>query len=251
MKKNNVFIIVFMLLFVGINSAIAQEDASTTQYYYNPQAGSSVNLPLPTNKDLKRRGKNIKYSAKDLPMPKDCDYSKVTKDPKIIAALNMMYGTVGEWSREAILGNNISGKPIKVEFRDLSAISSAYASFDALGWRVSKKKLKIFINARHRNAPPEALACLLSHEAIHQDEQSSITEETFGWLFEASEWIQQKDRNPELKNPDMNIYPLVQRENKLQKLYEDGGYTDRFIRKAVSSNAGYSNLPETSPGFGE
>ena len=33
-----------------------------------------------------------------------------------------------------------------------------------------------YINPKHRNAPPGALAALLAHEALHQDEYNSLSE---------------------------------------------------------------------------
>ena len=44
-------------------------------------------------------------------------------------------------------------------------------------------------------------------------------------------------------------HPLVERENTLKKLFEKGGYTNKFIKKAVFANEGYKNLPVRSPGF--
>jgi len=258
MQKKNIVILALLATPLLMGFAQAQDyspkngTSNVNDYSIDlPQPTGGYTLPLPNSpNDLKKMRKSTKFTS-DLPQPRECDYSKVTDNPKIIAALNLMYGTAGEWSREAILGNNISNKPIKVLFKDLSTISPAYADFDALGWKESKHQLVIFINLKHRNAPPEALACLLSHEAIHQDEKSSITEETFGWTFEATEWLQLKDKEPELSNPDLNIYPLVQRMNKLEKMYEQGNYTDKYIRQAVAINPGYKDLPETSPGFGE
>ena len=45
------------------------------------------------------------------------------------------------------------------------------------------------------------------------------------------------------------IHPLVVRENMLKKLFERGGYSNKYIKKTVMSNEGYKNLPSTSPGF--
>ena len=97
-------------------------------------------------------------------------YSSVTTDPKIMQALDLMDGTSGEASKKAILGNNLSGKPVKILFKNLALISSSYKDFDALGWKDSNQ-LYIYINNKHKNAPAEALASLLSHEAVHQDER--------------------------------------------------------------------------------
>ena len=35
----------------------------------------------------------------------------------------------------------------------------------------------IYINPKHEAAPPAALAALLAHEALHQDEYNSLSEE--------------------------------------------------------------------------
>ncbi len=93
----------------------------------------------------------------------------------------------GMFSRNAILGNNLSGKPVKIEFRDLGQINQEYATFDALGWKKGKN-LYIYINNKHKNAPAGALAALLAHEALHQDEYNSLAEETYAWTMEAVVW---------------------------------------------------------------
>ena len=58
----------------------------------------------------------------------------------------------GMFSRNAILGNNLSGKPVKIEFRDLGQINQEYATFDALGWKKGKN-LYIYINNKHKKCP--------------------------------------------------------------------------------------------------
>jgi len=177
------------------------------------------------------------------------DYSKVTNDQRFVQALDMMTGTSAEWARDAILGKNITHKPIKLMFKDLSTISSAYATFDALGWRGENGQLYIFINRKHLNAPPEALASTLSHESIHQDEFSSIEEETYGWCYEAVVWSQMKKRNPKLNNYTYGEDSLVDRLNTLESMFKQAKNTDKEIRNAVSTNPGYRGLPAYSPGF--
>src|SRR5574344_849770 len=90
-------------------------------------------------------------------------YKPVTKELKIIYALEAMKGTLGEFSRNAILSSNLTQKPVKVEFKNLGELREQYADFDALGWK-KKKRLYIYINQKHIDAPPEAIAALLSHE---------------------------------------------------------------------------------------
>ena len=136
-------------------------------------------------------------------------YKQSTKDVRLIRAAETLKGTVADYSRRAILGDNLSGKPMKLEFRDLSTLNPAYAEFDALGWK-QRGRLNIFINIKHQNAPKEALAAVLAHEAIHQDELNSINEEVYCWTLEAATWTQLTEDNAELDNFS---HQLVVREN--------------------------------------
>lgn len=172
-------------------------------------------------------------------------YKGVSEDHIFYVALDMLKDTNGEFSRRAILGSNLSQKPIKVLFKDLSTINPGYADFDALGWKKGEK-LYIFINPKHKEAPPGAIAALLSHEALHQDEYNSLAEETYAWTMEASVWCEILDLYPESNE---NLNPLVNRENTLKQLFEKGNYSNRYIKKSVRSNEGYKGLPATSPGF--
>ena len=174
-------------------------------------------------------------------------YKKSTTEYNVVEALELLKNTTGEYSRRAVLGENLTQKPVKIEFRDLAAINPAYANFDALGWK-KNKKLYIYINKKHQDAPKEALAALLAHEAIHQDELNSLNEETYAWTLEAAVWTQLSEDNPGIQKIS---HPLVERENVIKKLFEKGEYTNTYIRKFVISNKGYQNLPERSPGFEE
>lgn len=173
-------------------------------------------------------------------------YNKNSKVELIHVALDMLKGTSGEFSRKAILGNNLSGLPVKIEFRDLGEFDSNFGHYDALGWKKGKK-LYIFINPKHKTAPPGALAALLSHEALHQDEYNSLAEETYAWTMEASVWCEILRVYPESSTETYNA--LVARENTLKKLFERGKYSNKYIKKTVWSNEAYANLPATSPGF--
>ena len=175
------------------------------------------------------------------------EYKCTSKYELIYVAIDMLKGTEGDFSRKALLGNNLSGYPVKIEFKDLSSINKDYADFDAIGWK-KKKKLYIYINPKHQTAPPGALAALLAHEALHQDEYNSLSEETYAWTMEAAVWCEIRDIFPESNKEDD---PLVKRENTLKQLFEKGGYTNKYIKKAVYANKGYQGLPLTSPGFQE
>ena len=172
-------------------------------------------------------------------------YKSVSKEPVVMVALDMLIGTNGEFSRNAILGNNLSQRPMKVEFKNLSEIKEEYKNFDALGWKKGKN-LFIYINAKHKDTPPGALAALLSHEALHQDEYNSVAEETYAWTMEAAVWSEILRIYPE---SDENLDSLVKRENNLKKMFEKGNYSSKHIQKEIRVNPGYKNLPQTSPGF--
>lgn len=173
------------------------------------------------------------------------EYRKISSDEVILVALDMMKNTTADFSRRALIGYNLTDKPVKVQFKDLSQIKEDYQNFDALGWK-KKNQLYIFINPRHADAPPAALAALLAHEALHQDEYNSLAEETYAWTMEAAVWSELLEIYPEQNDRQ---HPLLQRENTLKQLFKKGGYTDRYIRKTVYANKGYQNLPQTSPGF--
>ncbi len=176
------------------------------------------------------------------------EYKKVTKDGAVMQAMEMMKGlNIAKYSYNALMGNNLTEKPVHIEFRNLAEIDQKYATFEALGWKNEKKnRLYIYINEKHRNAPPEAIAALLSHEALHQDTLSSLNEETYAWTLEASVWMKLAEKNPSVLNSPSS---LVTRENMLKKLFEKGDYTNKYIKRAVFSNPGYKLLPTRSPGF--
>lgn len=173
------------------------------------------------------------------------EYRKISNDEVVLVALDMMKNTNADFSRRAIMGYNLTEKPIKVQFKDLSTIKEDYGNFDALGWK-KKNNLYIYINPRHADAPPAALAALLAHEALHQDEFNSLAEETYAWTMEAAVWTEMLEIYPEQNDRQ---HPLLQRENTLKQLFKKGGYTNKYIKKTVYANKGYQNLPQTSPGF--
>ena len=188
----------------------------------------------PISKEQKERSATLKKT-----------YKGVTKEERIMEAMELMKGGLADYSRKALLGNNLSGKPMIVSFEDLSKFGQAYANFDALGWK-KKDRLYIYINKKHQDAPAPALAAVLSHEALHQDDFNSLNEETYAWTMEAAVWTQLSEKDPRYND---SMHPLVVRENTLKKLFIKGNYTSKFIRKTVFSNPGYANLPSRSPGF--
>lgn len=173
-------------------------------------------------------------------------YKKITKDGAVMQAMELMQTVnIAKYSYEALMGKNLTEKPFKIEFKNIAEIRQEYSSFDAIGWK-KKGRLYIYINEKHRNAPPEAIAALLAHEAIHQDEFASLNEETYAWTLEVATWMKLIEKNPSASNSPST---LVSRENMLKKLFIKGDYTNKYIKRAVYSNPGYKNLPTRSPGF--
>ncbi len=173
-------------------------------------------------------------------------YKACTKDELLQVALYSMEGSIADFSRKAYLGENLSGKPIKVQFKNLGEIDPKYQNYDALGWKI-RDRLYVFINEKHKTAPPQALASLLSHEGMHQDSFNSTNEETYAWTLEAATWTDYLKKNPVLKTK--TEYPLVRRLNTLNDMFVKANYTDKYIRKIVKTNTGYQDLPVRSPGF--
>lgn len=173
------------------------------------------------------------------------DYTSCAKEDIFIVALDMLKGTTGEFSRNAILGKNLTGKSVKITFKDLKAVKPEYDSFDALGWRKGNT-LYIYVNQKHNHSPAIAIAALLAHEACHQDQYNSLAEETYAWTMEAAVWCELLELYPDY---ELDQDALVQREMTLKKLFEKGNYTNKYIKKTVHTNESYQNIPETSPGF--
>ena len=192
-----------------------------------------------------REGYPKRYNSEEYLKLIKKEYRKVTKDENIAVAIDMMKDTNADFSRSALLGYNLTKKPVKFMFKDLSKIDEKYASFDALGWKKGTR-LYIYINESHYDAPPAAITALLSHEALHQDEYNSLAEETYAWTMEAAVWCEMTELYPEETKIS---HPLVTREETLKKLFIKGRYSDKYIKKSVHSNRGYQDLPQTSPGF--
>ena len=242
------------------------KSGANTDDYSGFLKGDQPNIPVSNKEKHKKISKKPKGHAAQLDFDADYQaesekvevmtfdskayqkkYKKITSEDRIIEALELLKNTVGKFSYDAILQKNLTHKPMVIKFKNLSEISPQYGTFDALGWRQGGK-LHIYINSKHSDAPAAALAALLSHEALHQDEFDSLNEETYAWTMEASVWIQLCDQQP---NVEKINHPLVTRENMLKQLFEKGDYTSRYIKKSVFSNPGYSKLPVRSPGFEE
>ncbi len=82
------------------------------------------------------------------------DYTQITQDYKLQQVLSLLKNHSDE-TRETlniILGNNLSNRPIKIMFYNLSRMNIAYEKYDALTCKHKNGTLYIFINSIHRNA---------------------------------------------------------------------------------------------------
>ncbi len=235
-KKSETMDLKKRILIAGICGCLA-----ITTAIAKPKDHPTINASIKEEVNASPGAKTIKFDSAVLYKT----YKDVTKEDRVMEALELLKGTIGNYSRDAILGNNLTGKSMKIEFKNLGTIRPDYANFDALGWKRSQR-LYIYINQKHADAPAAALAALLSHEALHQDEFDSLNEETYAWTMEAAVWTQLSDKDPSAASKS---HPLVFRENTLKNLLEKGNYTDKYIKKTVFSNPGYQNLPLRSPGY--
>lgn len=167
------------------------------------------------------------------------DYLHCTHDVPIIQAFYKL-----KYSNERNLLDHLLVTKVKVIFKDLGTLNKSVKNYDALSWLSNQGQQLIFINNKHKNAPPEALAAIIAHESIHSDAYNSLQEEVAGWTIEATTWHEMKIRYPYLKTIPSGVYPLVDRLNQLE-MNQERGTLDQLVR----GNAGYRGLPETSPGF--
>lgn len=251
--KKKYFVKVALLAFLSLQSVGVNQTSAATFHKPTIKSGKTVKVKAVNkvmNKTAAVQNEAVnplypaKYTTEYIKQIRD-EYRPAAKDEVFYVALDMLKGTNGEFSRNAVLGNNLTGRPIKIEFKDLSTINKNYADYDALGWKRGKG-LYIYISHKHSTSPAIALAALLSHEAMHQDEYNSLSEETYAWTMEGAVWTELVQLYPDYP---LGVDSLVQRENTLKQLFERGNYTNKYIKKTVYSNAGYQNLPETSPGF--
>jgi len=177
-------------------------------------------------------------------------YKDITSNTTLVNTLNVLknHNALTNRTLNIILGDNLSKKPMIVMFYDFSAMGGSYEKMDAVACKKrGSDRIYILINNIHQNAPVEALASILTHETIHQDDISSIEEETIGWTNEAKTWISYKQTNKKLNNADC---ALVTRLNTLSEMYRAANNTSEKIERTVSSTEGYSLLAKYSPGYG-
>ena len=163
------------------------------------------------------------------------DYSKISTNAKIVSALNAL-DSINRRDVIAILyGHNATKKPIRIMFRDLALYG--YKDCEALTVPTRNNGLVIYINAEHRGASPECIACLIAHESQHHTFTNSRQEELRAWISETQAWNELVKRNKSLASA---TEPLAKRENYIAKIKNKKGVAG--IQKIIASNPVYSGL---------
>jgi len=153
--------------------------------------------------------------------------NKYTDDSKIAQALSVL-----EKSGSNEVFNRLDKSSTKVAFYDLSLISFSYAKHYAVASTDDNGNNYILINEKYRSSAPEAVACLIAHESVHQLPQATLDEEVLATTTEAQTWI--KLKNSTVKNDD-----LTNRLNNLETMYEESTSSDNLIRRSIAGNIFY------------
>jgi hypothetical protein len=163
------------------------------------------------------------------------DYSTISTNAKITAALDSLYGINRKDVIAILKGNNATRKPIRVMFRDLAIFGLEEA--EALTAKTKSGGLVIYISAEHRGASPECIACLIAHESQHHTFTNTRAEELKAWISEAQAWTEFTRRDASLAT---KTEPLAKRENYIAKIKAKGGV--QGIQKLIATNPVYANL---------
>ncbi|MCA9841362.1 MAG: hypothetical protein KC475_04505 [Cyanobacteria bacterium HKST-UBA03] len=178
-------------------------------------------------------------TAQDTKLYTTGEFYRITRDDGVVKALLLLQHTEAKSVVYTIMEDNIH-----IVFKPLVTMGKQYKQADALSWVFDNGEQMIFIDSMHHNAPPQAIAAILAHEVLHDDDVNSITEELVAWRQELRVWRMMKHMYPALKTIQPKQYPLVDRLNAMIVL-DDRHTLDETIR----SNKGYSHLPPHSPGF--
>ena len=165
------------------------------------------------------------------------DYSVNTKQPVLTAALLKLEAMNNRKVLNVIQGQNSTGQPIKIMFRDLAALG--YGTCEAVTAKSADGKLVILISSNYKTAPVEAIACLIAHESVHHENTKTYEEEVRAWTTEVQTWVAFTNANPSLKANDSK---LVKRLNYLSKLYVKDGNQMTTIAGIIANQPAYASL---------
>ncbi len=163
-------------------------------------------------------------------------YEKITGNTKISAALSALESINRNDVIAILSGRNSTGKPIRIMFRNLAIYGCS--NCEAFTAKTRGGDLVIYLNEEHKDAPVEALACLIAHESQHHTFTNTKAEELKAWISETTTWnaFVRKNRSVAYLN-----HPLVKRENYISKLYVKQNGVDN-IRQLIAKNPVYAGL---------
>ena len=165
------------------------------------------------------------------------DYTANTKQPVLTEALNRLEAMNNRKVLNVIQGQNSTGQPIKIMFRDLAVMG--FGTCEAVTTKTADGRLVILISSNYKTAPVEAIACLIAHESVHHENTKTYEEEVRAWTTEVQTWVAFTQANPSLKSSDSK---LVKRLNYLSKLYVKDGNQMTTIEGIIANNPAYSSL---------
>jgi outer membrane protein assembly factor BamA len=165
------------------------------------------------------------------------DYSANTKQPVLTEALYRLEAMNNRKVLNVIQGQNSTGQPIKIMFRDLAALG--YGTCEAVTAKSADGRLVILISSNYKTAPVEAIACLIAHESVHHENTKTYEEEVRAWTTEVQTWVAFTNANPSLKASDSK---LVKRLNYLSKLYTKDGNQMTTIAGIIANQPAYASL---------
>lgn len=157
------------------------------------------------------------------------DFNNYTDDVKIISALEVL-NNVG--SKDVF--DRLNKSSTRIIFYDLSLMSFSYANHYAVSSTDESGNNYILINEKFRNSPKEAIACLIAHESVHQLSHATMDEEVKATTAEAQTWLKLQD-GVKVNSNDQ----LVNRENKLARMYKMSTAHQDLIRESIANNAFY------------
>jgi hypothetical protein len=183
-----------------------------------------------------------------------------SRDPLLLQSLAcLQHSPLGQESLAALRKGHA-----RLLFRVLEELDPQYKDYDALSWMGPEGEWLIFIHAKHLQAPPPALAALIAHEALHNDLENSLQEESVAWQREAMVWLELKRQWPLLQGlvatPPRTVatspvagQAMAQHStallHRLQRISQ--AYLQGKLAALVKQHPGYQHLPATSLGFAD
>lgn len=180
-----------------------------------------------------------KFQTKDLP-------NKGTDINKSIELLNTIES--GKLFYEAIKGNNKFNTPIIVKYTNLSNFNAGYDPSKIYGVSyIINKKMYIYIDNKHRNEPPEAIATIIAGLSIHNDSKQSKIESLYEICLQTILYEEFLEKNPKLK--DVDTFAIQKNFNPLLELLRKADYNFNVFWFFADCGVIGNNLKTTSPNF--